>query len=191
LHKHFNMPFITSITITQGADCSQLTIADASTYNVEATGTFTARKLTIRKSDGTYLKVGNITYNEYVWPFAAGNTIILSGTDSVTNTAFIDKDYAFTIILALTSSSPQSGSVYTKTELAVLVCYIMSAFFSNSNKMALNPSLEKEYRFVKDVMRLFIEQESAKKAGIDGDIGASQSCLDRGKFVSDALKIGY
>lgn len=185
------MPFITSITISQGADCSQLTIADTSTYNVEATSTFTARKLTIRKSDGTYLKIGDTTYNEYVWPFVAGNTIILSGVDSNTNTAYIDKDYAFTITLALTSSAPQGGSVYTKTELAVLVCYIMSSFFSNSNKMALNPSLEKEYRFVKDVMRLFIEQESAKKAGIDGDIGASQSCLDRGKFVSDALKIGY
>lgn len=185
------MPFITSITISQGADCSQLTIADASTYNVEANSTFTARKLTIRKSDGTYLKVGAITYNEYIWPFAAGFTIVLSGVDSATNTAFIDKDYAFSVTLALTSSSPQSGSIYTKTELSVLVCYILSSFYSNSNKMALNPSLEKEYRFVKDVMRLFIEQESAKKAGIDGDIGASQSCLDRGKFVSDALKIGY
>jgi hypothetical protein len=185
------MPFITSMTISQGADCSQFTIADTSTYSVEATSTFTARKLTIRKSDGTYLKIGNTTYNEYVWPFVSGNTIILNGVDSVTNTAYIDKDYAFTITITLTSSSPQGGSVYTKTELIVLVCYILSSFYSNSNKMALNPSLEKEYRFVKDVMRLFIEQESAKKAGIDGDIGASQSCLDRGKFVSDALKIGY
>lgn len=184
------MPFITSITVSQGADCSQMTIVDTSTYNLEATGTFTARKLTIRKSDGTYLKIGDTTYNEYVWPFSAGNTILLSGVNEK-NIAYIDKDYAFNITLALTSSSPQSGSIYTKTELAVLVCYIMSSFFSNSNKMALNPSLEKEYRFVKDVMRLFIEQESAKKAGIDGDIGASQSCLDRGKFVSDALKIGY
>lgn len=185
------MPFITSLSITQGADCSQFVIADTSTYNAEATGTFTARKITIRKSDGTFLKVGNITYNEYVWPFAAGNTLTLSGTDTTTNTAYIEKDYAFTIILALTSSSPQSGSIYTKTELAVFVCYIMSSFFSNNNKMALSPLLEKDYKFVKDVMRLFLEQESAKKAGIDGDIGAAQACLDRGKYVSDALKIGY
>jgi hypothetical protein len=185
------MPFITSLSITQGADCSQFVITDMSTYNVEATGTFSSRKLTILKSDGTYLKVNGITYNQYVWPFAAGNTITLSGTDTTTNTAYIDRDYAFNITLALTATIPQSGSVYTKVELAVFVCYIMSSFFSNNNKMALSPLLEKDYKFVKDVMRLFLEQESAKKAGIDGDIGAAQSCLDRGKYVSDALKIGY
>lgn len=185
------MPFITSFSITQGADCSQFVITDTSSYNVEATGTFSARKLTILKSDGTYLKVNGVTYNEYVWPFAAGNTLTLSGTDSTTNTAFIDKDYAFNITLALTSTTPQSGSIYTKTQLAVFVCYIMSSFFSNNNKMALSPLLEKDYKFVKDVMRLFLEQESAKKAGIDGDLGAAQACLDRGKYVSDALKIGY
>jgi hypothetical protein len=57
--------------------------------------------------------------------------------------------------------------------------------------MAISTGLEKDYKFVKDLQRLFIEQESAKKAGIDGDIGASQACLDRGKYISDALKIGY
>ena len=185
------MPFTTSIAVSQGADCSQFVVTDTSTYNIEANGTFSSRKLTIMKSDGTYLKINGVTYNQYVWPFAAGNTITFSGVDSTTNNSYIDKDYAFNITLALTSSSPQAGSVYTKTELIVLVCYIMSSFFSNTNKMAISPGLEKDYKFVKDVMRLFLEQESAKKAGIDGDIGASQSCLDRGKFVSDALKIGY
>lgn len=184
------MPFTTSISLTQGADCSQFIITDTSSYNVEATSTFSARKLTILKSDGSYLKIGAITYNQYVWPFAAGNSITISGVDDK-NVAYIDKDYAFNITLALTSNSPQTGSIYTKTELVVLICYIMSAFFSNANKMAINTGLEKDYKFVKDVQRLFIEQESAKKAGIDGDLGASQACLDRGKYISDALKIGY
>ena len=184
------MPFTTAISITQGADCSQFIVTDASTYNVEATNTFSSRKLTIVKSDGTYLKINGVTYNQYVWPFASGNSITLSGVDDK-NVPYIDKDYAFNITLALTSSSPQSGSVYTKTELVVLICYIMSAFFSNANKMAISTGLEKDYKFVKDLQRLFIEQESAKKAGIDGDIGASQACLDRGKYISDALKIGY
>jgi len=131
------MPFTTSISLTQGADCSQFIINDTSTYNVEATGTFTLRKLTIQKSDGTYLVSGGVTYNNYTWLF------------------------------------------------------IMSSFYTNAHKMAINPGLEKDYRFVKDLQRLFIEQESAKKAGIDGDAGAAQSCLDRGKTISDNLKIGY
>jgi hypothetical protein len=176
------MPFITSITITQGADCSQFIINDASTYNVEGTGTFSLRKLTIQKADGTFLISGGVTYNNYTWPFAAGNSITITG---------LDKDYAYNATLTLTSSSPQSGSVYTKNEKPVLVCFIMSSFYSNAHKMAINPGLEKEYRFVKDVQRLFIEQESAKKAGIDSDTAAAQACLDRGKTISDNLKIGY
>ena len=57
--------------------------------------------------------------------------------------------------------------------------------------MAINPSLEKDYKFVKDLMRLFIEQESAKKAGIDGDFQSSQNALDRAKYIIDNLTIGY
>lgn len=184
------MPFTTAISITQGADCSQFVINDASTYNVEATSTFTARKLTIKKSDGTFLKIGATTYNEYVWPFAAGNSLTISGVDEK-NIPYINTDYAFEVKLQLTSSSPQSGSIYTKTELTVFVCYTMSAFFANTYNMSINPSLEKDYKFVKDVMRLFLEQESAKKAGIDGDLGAAQDCLSRAKYISDSLKIGY
>ncbi len=184
------MPFTTAISITQGADCSQFVINDASTYNVEATGTFTSRKLTIKKSDGTFLKIGAITYNEYVWPFAAGNTITISGLDEK-SVPYINADFAFDITLTLTSSAPQPGGLYYKKELAVFVCYTMSAFFSNTYNMSINPSLEKDYKFVKDVMRLFLEQESAKKAGIDGDLGAAQDCLSRAKYISDSLKIGY
>ena len=176
------MPFTTAISVTQGADCSQFVFNDASTYNIEATSTFSLRKLTIQKSDGTYLISGGVTYNNYTWPFAAGNSITVTG---------LDKDYAYTATITLTSTSPQSGSVYTKAEKLVFVCFILSSFYTNAHKMAINPGLEKDYRFVKDLQRLFIEQESAKKAGIDGDIGAAQSCLDRGQTISDNLKIGY
>ena len=184
------MPFTTAFTVTQGGDCSQFQINDTSTYNVEGTGTFTARKVTIQKSDGTYLKVGATTYNEYVWPFAAGNTLTLSGVDQY-NVPYIGQDYSFLITLALTSSSPQGGSIYTKQNTAVLTCYTMSGFYTFANKMAVNPSLEKDYKFVKDVMRLWIEQESAKNAGIDGDFQSSQAALNRAKYIIDNLTVGY
>ena len=87
------MPFTTSISLTQGADCSQFTVTDTSTYNLEATGTFSLRKLTIQKSDGTYLTVGSTTYNNWTWAFASGNTIRITG---------LDKDYAYTATLTLT-----------------------------------------------------------------------------------------
>lgn len=176
------MPFVTQFTVTQTGDCSKFTVNDTSTYNVEATGTFTARKLSIQKSDGTYLTVGAVTYNEWVWPFASGNSLELSG---------FNQDYSYQITLALTSSSPQVGSIYTKTNAAALTCFTMSGFYTFANIMAVNPSLEKNYKYVKDVMRLFIEQESAKKAAIDGDFQSSQDCLNRSKYIIDNLTIGY
>lgn len=176
------MPFLTAFTVTQGAVCTTFTVNDTSDYTVEGTGTFTNRKLTIQKSDGSFLTVGATTYNQYVWPFVAGNSIVFTG---------IDKDYSFLITLTHTPAAAQPGSVYTKTSAVPLVCYTLSGFYTFANTMAVNPSLEKNYKYVKDVMRLFIEQESAKKAALDGDFQSSQSCLDRAKYLVDNLTLGY
>lgn len=176
------MPFITQFTVTQNGDCSKFTINDTSTYNVEGTGTFTARKLSIQKSDGSYLTVGNTTYNEWVWSFASGNSLEISG---------FTQDFSYQVTLALTSSAPQGGSVYIKVNAVALTCFTLSGFYTFANLMAVNTSLEKNYKFVKDVMRLWIEQESAKKAAIDGDFQSSQDCLNRSKYIIDNLTIGY
>jgi len=184
------MPFSTSFTVTQGGDCSEFSINDTSSYDVEATGTFSSRKLSIQKSDGTYLKVGATTYFEYVWPFVDGNTITFSGSDDK-NVPYINQDYSFFIKLELTSTSPQAGSVYIAENASVLTCYTLSGFYDFAHLMAVNTSLEKNYKYVKDVMRLWIEQESAKKAAIDGDFQSSQSCLNRAKDIIDNLTVGY
>jgi hypothetical protein len=183
------MPFTTAFTVTQGADCSQFTVNDTSDYSTEGTGTFANRKLTIQKSDGSYLTIGNTVYNQYVWAFGS-NSLNINGVDA-NNNPYIAQDYSFLITLTHTSNAPQGGSVYTKQNTAVLTCYTMSGFYTFANKMSINTSLEKDYKFVKDVMRLFIEQESAKKAGTDGDFQSSQACLDRAKFIIDNLTIGY
>jgi len=65
------MPFLSAFTVTQGADCTQFVVNDTSVYTTEGTGTFSSRKLSIQKSDGTYLKVGATTYQDYVWTFAS------------------------------------------------------------------------------------------------------------------------
>jgi hypothetical protein len=176
------MPFITAFTVTQTGDCTQFTVSDTSDYTTEGTGTFTARRLTIQKSDGSYLTVGNTTYNQYVWPFVAGNSLVLTG---------LGQDYSFQITLAHTSSAPQPGSTYTKTNAAVLVCFTMSSFHTLAYNMILNPSLEKNYKYVKDVMRLVIEKESAQKSATDGDFQASQACLERAKYIIDNITLGY
>lgn len=176
------MPFTASFSVTQGADCTTFSINDTSVYTTEGTGTFSSRKLSIQKSDGSYLVIGATTYQDYVWSFASGNTITING---------LTQDYSYLITLKLTSTAPQSGSIYTVSNAAVLVCYTMSGFYTFSYQMAINPSLEKDYKFVKDLMRLWIENESAKKSASDGDFQASQGSLDRAKFIIDNLTIGY
>jgi hypothetical protein len=176
------MSFTANFTATQGADCSSFTLTDTSVYTSESTSTFSSRKVSIQKSDGSYLVLGGITYQNYELPFSYGNTLTLTG---------IDKDYSFYITLALTSTSPQSGSTYLKSNAVVLVCYTMSGFYTFSYQMAINPSLEKDYKFVKDLMKIWIEHESAQKSAEDADFQASQECLDRAKFIIDNLTIGY
>jgi hypothetical protein len=176
------MPFITSFTVTQTADCSKFTVNDTSNYDAEGTGTFSSRKLTIQKSDGTYFTSGGITFNQYVWPFGSGNSIQMTG---------LSQDFSFLITLALTSNTPQPSSIYTKADMPVLTCFTLSGFYTFAYDMSVNPSLEKNYKFVKDVMRLWIESESAKKAAIDNDFQASQGCLDRAKDIIDNLTTGY
>lgn len=184
------MPFTASFTATQGADCTSFSINDTSVYTTEGTGTFSSRKLSIQKSDGSYLVIGTTTYQDYVWPFVDGNTITFNGLDD-TDIPYINQDYSFLVTLKLTSTAPQIGSVYTGSNAVVLTCYTMSGFYTFSYKMAINPSLEKDYKFVKDVMRLWIEHESAQKSAEDGDFQASQGCLDRAKFIIDNLTVGY
>jgi hypothetical protein len=176
------MPFITAFTVTQTADCSKFTVNDTSNYIAEGTGTFSQRRLTIQKSDGTYLTSGVTTYNNYSWPFANGNSIEISG---------LSQDLSLRVTLTHTSNAPQPSSVYTKTDMPALTCFTLSGFYSFSYDMSINPSLEKNYKFVKDVMRLWIEAESAKKAAIDDDFQASQACLDRAKDIIDNLTVGY
>jgi hypothetical protein len=60
------MPFEAIITPSQGSNCARFTITDGSTYTVEAKNTFSSRKLTLQKSDGSYVTVGTTVYNEYV-----------------------------------------------------------------------------------------------------------------------------
>ena len=122
------MPFLAAFTVTQGSNCSQFTINDTSVYATEGTGTFSARKLTIQKSDGSYLKIGSTTYFEYVWPFASGNTLTLTITDT-------QQDFSFFITLALTSNAPQPGSTYVKSNVATLTCYTLSGFYTFAYNM--------------------------------------------------------
>jgi hypothetical protein len=176
------MPFEAIITPSQGSNCSRFTITDGSTYTVEAKGTFTSRKLTLQKSDGSYLTIGATVYNEYVWPYAAGDSIEITG---------LTWDLAITAVMTLVSSAPQTGSIYADTQIFSLTCFTNSAYFTNTSLMSTNQSLEKNPKFVRDVIRLFIEQSAAVKAAAEGNMSSAQASLDRAEYITNDLKTGY
>jgi hypothetical protein len=176
------MPFEAIITPSQGSNCARFTITDGSTYTVEAKGTFTSRKLTLQKSDGSYVTVGGVTYNEYVWPFADGDAIEIAG---------LTWDLAITAVMTLVSSAPQVGSIYSDTQIFSLTCFTNSAYFTNTSLMSTNQSLEKNPKFVRDVIRLFIEQSAAVKAAAEGNMSSAQASLDRAEYITNDLKTGY
>lgn len=176
------MPFEAIITPSQGSNCARFTITDSSTYTVEAKGTFTSRKLTLQKSDGSYVEAGGTVYNEYVWPFAAGDAIEIVG---------LTWDLAITAVMTLVSSAPQVGSLYSDTQIFSLTCFTNSAYFTNTSLMANNQSLEKNPKFVRDVIRLFIEQSAAVKAAAEGNMSSAQASLDRAEYITNDLKTGY
>lgn len=176
------MPFEAIITPSQGSNCARFTITDTSTYNIEAKNTFTTRKLSFQKADGSYLTIGNTVYNEYVWPFAAGDAIEITG---------LTWDLAITAVMTLVSSAPQTGSVYADTQIFSLTCFTNSAYFTNTSLMATNQSLEKNPKFVRDVIRLFIEQSAAVKAAAEGNMSSAQASLDRAEYITNDLKTGY
>jgi hypothetical protein len=176
------MPFEAIITPSQGSNCARFTITDGSTYTVEAKNTFSSRKLTLQKSDGSYVTVGTTVYNEYVWPYAAGDAIEITG---------LTWDLAITAVMTLVSSAPQTGSVYADTQIFSLTCFTNSAYFTNTSLMSTNQSLEKNPKFVRDVIRLFIEQSAAVKAAAEGNMSSAQASLDRAEYITNDLKTGY
>jgi hypothetical protein len=176
------MPFEAIITPSQGSICDRFLVTDNSTYNVEAKNTFTSRKLTLQKSDGSYITVGGTVYNEYVWPFSQGDNIEITG---------LSWDLAVSAVITLQPVSAQTGSVYEDTTVFSLTCFTNSAFFANTSLMSTNQSLEKNPKFVRDVMRIFIEQSAAQKATSEGNMSSAQAALDRAEYITNDLKTGY
>jgi len=105
-------------------------------------------------------------------------------TDIVTITG-LDQDYAFTISLEITPTTPVVGSVYSLSKVVTLVCYSKVALFERVNNMTIEPALVNNNDFLRDSMKIVIDIEAAKNAEADNDILGSQNAIDRIKFITD------
>jgi hypothetical protein len=166
------MPITAAFTATQSADCTSFQITDTTNYAApEVKGVMTSRYLYIYKSDGSLYKTINFAYATYP-------------TDIVTITD-VDQDYAFTVLLEITPTTPVVGSIYSLSKVVTLVCYSKVALFERVNKMTIEPALVNNNDFLRDSMKIIIDIEAAKNSEADNDILSSQNAIDRIKFITD------
>lgn len=174
------MSIFASLSVSQGSSATSFKVTDTT----GGSETITARTLILYKADGSvYRQPGQATdaidFSPTTYP---SNEITISG---------LDKDYAFSVTMTLTPSSPVGGSTYTVTTKIALVAYSMKAFYDRMLYISENPKYEANLQFVSDTQRIFQEQEIAKKAAASSDITSAQLCLTRAKRIATYSKIPY
>ncbi len=171
------MAFAANYTISQGLDCSSFIVTDTSSYSSEAKGTFTYRRLYVYKADGTTIKFPSGSTTDYInFSFAT------YPTDQITITG-IDQDYGLRIEMVLNSSSPQSGSVYTKSSVVALTCYTNTALYNVAQIAATNPARVDDIVFYDSWSELQTEKDAAIVAATYGDQLSADSALKRAKNI--------
>jgi hypothetical protein len=166
------MPITASFTASQSSDCTTFQITDTTDYeSPEEKGDMGSRYLYLYNADGTLYKTVNFDYATY-----PSDVITITG---------LDKDYAFTVNMVLSTEDPVIGSVYSASKVVALVCYSKVAFFERQNKMVIEPSLLNNTEYLKDSMKIVLDIEAAKNAEADTDVLNAQNAIDRIKFITD------
>jgi hypothetical protein len=157
------MPITASFTASQSSDCTTFQITDTTNYSApETKAAMTSRYLYMYNADGTLYRTVDFSYGAY-----PSDVITITG---------LDKDYAFTVNMEITPTTPVVGSVYTDSKVA---------FFERQNKMVVEPSLLNNTEYLKDSMKIVLDIEAAKNAEADTDVLNAQNAIDRIKFITD------
>jgi hypothetical protein len=169
------MSFVAQFSVSQSADSSSLTIVDTSNYTSEPKSTFTSRVLYLYKVDGTAVRFPSTSTTDGInFPF--------SGGDSITITGFT-QDFCLRIEMVLTSSNPQSGSIYTATNVITMIGYTSNALLNAAQLLATNPIRLTDSIFTDSLVQLQREKVTATIAGSYADQFSSQAALDRANQI--------
>jgi hypothetical protein len=163
------MAFNGNFLVTQGTDLTGFQIQDNSA-GVDAN--ITGRTIYLYTSSGALL-VPAID-----WPLSAAIPFVVTG--------IMQKDYAFSVLVTWTSSSPIAPpSTYTKTEIVTFVGYTNQFIYSLIQEIAANNKTLNDNSFQTNLSTLYNELNNAIKATSYSDQFSAQSALDRAKYLMD------
>ena len=169
------MAFTGTISVSQLV-AESFDLQDTSSYASEGQGTFTGRRITLTKADGTTLVPTGTTTTYIDFPFSGGDTITLD---------VLDRDYALTILVEWISSAPQSGSTYEKSGLYEFEVYTSQFIYGLIESMTAQPNIINDVNFYTNLSKIQTDLDSSNKAVEYNDITAAQYCLDRCKYMMD------
>ena len=161
--------FVASFTVAINSTGNQITITDTSNYvsASEPYSGFTSRVVSVTLKDGTS---GSLTIPTF--PFVAGTGDTLKFT--------IDRDYSMSINMTCTSASPQSGSVYTITNLYTAVNYTQNFINGILQNISANQQVLNDPIFQRSLRQIYNELSNAQLAGNTySQQTSAQNALDR------------
>lgn len=161
------MSFTAAFTVSVPAT-GELTVTDTSNYGgAEPQSTFTNRQLFVSYANGTALS----------YPGAPNFGFTTYPSGSITLAGMI-RDYSLSVQMVLTSSNPQTGSVYTATQVVTLTNYSYLFLYSLSQSIAANPAVTDIPNFFGNLSKAYGLLNMAKTAGLYSDQVSAQQALD-------------
>lgn len=164
--------FTAAFTTSRSLDCLSFYVADVSNYSAEGKNTFSSRKIWLYLADGsTMLADGSITATPtYIdFPFSGGDTLNVP----------LSSDWAFNIILELTSGSPQSGSVYTAEGIVGSQCYLPQFGAGLQTGTQAQGLLMNDENYRVSLANFYLELDNIDQAVSFSVLSSAQNAIDR------------
>lgn len=164
------------LTIAQISPLS-FTVTDASSYTSEGQGTFSARRIYLRKADGTYLVPEGSSTDYIDFPFGEG---------SIKTISLLTEDYCLEVEGQWISNAPQPGSTYVYTSTELFTWNNELGYLGATRLQVSNPKLinDKNYFNNKSKWRTFID-DARQAVELGNDQYSAQGSLDQATYIKN------
>lgn len=155
--------FSGDFSISQGLDVTSFTIQDTSTGSDP---NLTGRTISLYLVDNSLL--GGSIIN---WPLSDGSTKLISG--------LLQKDYSLNISVQWSSSSPISGSTYSKSHIITFTGNSNQFAYGLLQQIAANQAITNDNGFLYNLFLINSDINNANRANTFLDQASAQDALNR------------